>query len=274
LLLASEVFSNRFGTFLCDNEKERQDKVKPFAISLWSVLLRTGERETWRNPSYSPSLDLLVPRVCQANYVIWNEFWLRYHPLGAELNPNSSEAPDSRQQLSSLRPASPGLLSSTKDTSATVHGTTSSPNNSVAAPSGRQPPSAASAGGSADVAFASSWDFSSPRPAAAVAADASNADINAIISAAANSGNGASLRADATVPDTSAASQAPLPRMDARHLSSAAAPKENSPLAKFAADEDVFAMPAATSGAVRGLWGEEPALVYAEGDASLEDLVL
>lgn len=82
LRLANEVATNRFGTFLCDSEGERHEKVMPFSISLWSVLLRPEDKATWRNESYRPSQKVIVPNICQAGYVVWEEYWWRYHPRG------------------------------------------------------------------------------------------------------------------------------------------------------------------------------------------------
>lgn len=80
LRLADDVFSNKFGTFLCDSEREREAKAARSTVSLWSVLLSSEEVETWRNPAYSPGTNSFSPNVCQANYRIWEEYWWRYHP--------------------------------------------------------------------------------------------------------------------------------------------------------------------------------------------------
>jgi len=85
LRLAQEAISNRYGTFLCDSEKERSQKVMPFCISLWSVLLRPDDAATWRNPAYCPDRNPVIPSVCQANYIIWEEYWWRFHPRGQRL---------------------------------------------------------------------------------------------------------------------------------------------------------------------------------------------
>merc|ERR1719401_653596 len=39
LVLGKEVLSNRYGTFLTESEKERTEKIAPYTLSLWSVLL-------------------------------------------------------------------------------------------------------------------------------------------------------------------------------------------------------------------------------------------
>lgn len=82
LRLATEVLTNRYGTFLCDNEAERMSKVTPHTLSLWSALLHPDEAATWRNPYYAGDKPLLVPSVNQANFVIWEAYWFRYHQRG------------------------------------------------------------------------------------------------------------------------------------------------------------------------------------------------
>eukprot|EP00440_Ansanella_granifera_P072032 gb/GFBE01078169.1/.p1 GENE.gb/GFBE01078169.1/~~gb/GFBE01078169.1/.p1 ORF type:complete len:330 (+),score=75.72 gb/GFBE01078169.1/:1-990(+) len=82
LRLTQEVYSNLYGTFLCDNEQERLSKVQAHTVSLWSVLLRPDEVGSWRNPSYQEDRFPLVPSVCQANYVVWEAYWFRFHVRG------------------------------------------------------------------------------------------------------------------------------------------------------------------------------------------------
>uniref|UniRef100_A0A7S4SLR4 Myotubularin phosphatase domain-containing protein n=1 Tax=Alexandrium monilatum TaxID=311494 RepID=A0A7S4SLR4_9DINO len=82
LRLAQEAASNRYGTFLCDSERERAERVRPHTRSLWSALLRPEEASGWFNWDYRPTGRALVPNVCQANYAIWDAYWFRYHLRG------------------------------------------------------------------------------------------------------------------------------------------------------------------------------------------------
>merc|ERR1719277_2151385 len=52
----------------------------PFAVSIWSVLLRPDDAATWRNLRYKPDRGPVVPSVSQADYVKWDAYWWRYHP--------------------------------------------------------------------------------------------------------------------------------------------------------------------------------------------------
>eukprot|EP00931_Biecheleriopsis_adriatica_P066747 TRINITY_DN41035_c0_g1_i1.p1 TRINITY_DN41035_c0_g1~~TRINITY_DN41035_c0_g1_i1.p1 ORF type:complete len:749 (+),score=147.60 TRINITY_DN41035_c0_g1_i1:43-2289(+) len=83
LELEKEVFSNRFGTFLCDNEQERLQKVRSHTLSLWSALLKPDKISGWRNLGYMETRAPLIPSPCQANYITWEAYWFRYHVLGS-----------------------------------------------------------------------------------------------------------------------------------------------------------------------------------------------
>lgn len=85
LRLASEVTSNRYGTFLCDCEQKRHSEVASHTLSLWSILLSPAESTSWWNPSYRPSDKPFVPTVSQACFTIWEAYWFRFHPRGQRL---------------------------------------------------------------------------------------------------------------------------------------------------------------------------------------------
>eukprot|EP00927_Polykrikos_kofoidii_P078649 TRINITY_DN75456_c0_g1_i1.p1 TRINITY_DN75456_c0_g1~~TRINITY_DN75456_c0_g1_i1.p1 ORF type:complete len:771 (+),score=148.59 TRINITY_DN75456_c0_g1_i1:62-2314(+) len=96
LRLAHEAFSNRYGTFLCDSEAERLQKVAPFTFSLWTALLRPEELSSWRNPRYDSSCkEPLVPLIGQAVFTIWEAYWFRYHPNGQRLKAVAEAVGDS-----------------------------------------------------------------------------------------------------------------------------------------------------------------------------------
>jgi len=82
LTLAEEAFSSRYGSFLCDTERERSSDVMPFTLSLWSALQTPAVLETYRNPRYRPSSRTLTPIVSQVRFRVWEAFWFRYHPYG------------------------------------------------------------------------------------------------------------------------------------------------------------------------------------------------
>jgi len=85
LRLAHDALTNRYGTFLCDNEKERNMKVMPYTLSLWAELLRPEEIRTWRNSDYVLDDNPLIPDVSQVNFTVWEEYWFRFHPRGSRV---------------------------------------------------------------------------------------------------------------------------------------------------------------------------------------------
>lgn len=83
LHLATEATSNRFGTFLTDCERERNQSVASHTLSLWSWLL--SDASSWRNPNYQKRTKPIVPSVSQASFDVWEAYWFRYHPRGQSL---------------------------------------------------------------------------------------------------------------------------------------------------------------------------------------------
>merc|ERR1719454_1036879 len=83
LRLGAEATSNRYGTFLCDCERERLQAVSAHTLSLWAVLLR--EKDTWRNPNYQRTEKVLLLNVSQACFNIWEGYWFRYHPRAMKM---------------------------------------------------------------------------------------------------------------------------------------------------------------------------------------------
>merc|ERR1719499_570699 len=89
LRLAREALSSKYGTFLCDSEKERCEKVMPFTLSLWEELLRPEVASQWFNWDYQPTTEPLVPQICQATYAVWEEYWFRNHPRWQRIKPQA-----------------------------------------------------------------------------------------------------------------------------------------------------------------------------------------
>eukprot|EP00812_Abedinium_dasypus_P008372 NODE_2138_length_988_cov_277.232583.p1 GENE.NODE_2138_length_988_cov_277.232583~~NODE_2138_length_988_cov_277.232583.p1 ORF type:complete len:257 (-),score=59.48 NODE_2138_length_988_cov_277.232583:201-914(-) len=79
LRLAYEAFSNRYGTFLLNSDKERTRQVLPKTLSLWSELLRPEEVADWQNADFVPETAPLRPNVCQLDIAMWKQYWFRYH---------------------------------------------------------------------------------------------------------------------------------------------------------------------------------------------------
>merc|ERR1711879_287810 len=86
LFIGKEVFTNRYGTFLTDSERERH-MVGANTNSIWSVILYggpTGEGpvEEHVNSEYRPFVGqnrVLRPSPSQVNFKVWEDYWFRYH---------------------------------------------------------------------------------------------------------------------------------------------------------------------------------------------------
>lgn len=82
LQLAEDSMNCRYGSFLCDTDKERHDKVMPFTMCVWAHYSRPEVRENFDNPHFKPSSGCLIPRITQSRLKIWDAYWYRYHPSG------------------------------------------------------------------------------------------------------------------------------------------------------------------------------------------------
>lgn len=81
LFIAKEVYTNRYGTFITDSEKERKD-VMPRTLSIWAVILDAGSAgpaAEHLNPKYKKAEGILRPSPSQIRYEIWEDYWFRYH---------------------------------------------------------------------------------------------------------------------------------------------------------------------------------------------------
>eukprot|EP00391_Amoebophrya_sp_Ameob2_P007087 CAMPEP_0178993188 /NCGR_PEP_ID=MMETSP0795-20121207/6563_1 /TAXON_ID=88552 /ORGANISM="Amoebophrya sp., Strain Ameob2" /LENGTH=1215 /DNA_ID=CAMNT_0020685217 /DNA_START=247 /DNA_END=3894 /DNA_ORIENTATION=+ len=86
LLLDLAVFavSNRFGTFLADNERELTSLYAKKTRSVWSVLLGGADKkyvnERYEGRLPSVAVSFLPVGFSQPKLKLWERFWFRYHP--------------------------------------------------------------------------------------------------------------------------------------------------------------------------------------------------
>jgi len=81
MAVADEIYSCRFGTFLCDNERERVAAgIYERTYSLWDHL--DGHGQVFTNHYYSRVTQLLIPPLpCVLRQVtLWSDYHLRYSP--------------------------------------------------------------------------------------------------------------------------------------------------------------------------------------------------
>lgn len=105
LTIVDELYSCRFGTFLCNSEKERRDmvrqmpyfysnllfiivtivfniqKLKETTRSLWSLV--ADDRDAYLNSHYNMRTrdHVLIPNCSQRRIKLWKQYYLRYNPF-------------------------------------------------------------------------------------------------------------------------------------------------------------------------------------------------
>ncbi|XP_010180367.1 PREDICTED: myotubularin-related protein 9-like, partial [Mesitornis unicolor] len=79
LTLFDNAYASAYGTFLCNNEKERcLCKVKESTHSLWACLSQPGEREKYLNPLYSHNALVIWPSVEPQSIQLWQGLFFRW----------------------------------------------------------------------------------------------------------------------------------------------------------------------------------------------------
>ena len=83
--IASHIYSQRFGTFLMDCERERTaSSLHKRTVSLWTFLNTSKER--YINPLYDPKDDYILPNSSILNLSLWEEYHLMWTPFKRTLN--------------------------------------------------------------------------------------------------------------------------------------------------------------------------------------------
>lgn len=79
IALFEHAYSSQFGTFLCNNEGERQAaKLKSKTISLWSHLNQADILKPLLNPMYEANSSVLWPSVASQSLVLWPGLFLKW----------------------------------------------------------------------------------------------------------------------------------------------------------------------------------------------------
>jgi hypothetical protein len=81
LFLCNEIYSNKYGTFLCNSEKDLINyNVKETTLSIWSDIIR--EKNKYINDIYK-QLNEPINIKGEMQYLnIWNEYFFQYDKLG------------------------------------------------------------------------------------------------------------------------------------------------------------------------------------------------
>lgn len=77
LYLCDNLYSCRFGNFLCNNEKENNETSKT-TISIFSYISKYSY--LFKNPLYEYNTEVLIPtdREINCNLSLWKEYFLRW----------------------------------------------------------------------------------------------------------------------------------------------------------------------------------------------------
>ncbi|XP_076017629.1 myotubularin-related protein 9-like isoform X2 [Genypterus blacodes] len=79
LRLASEAYASNYGTFICNNDQEREAQgVKTKTHCLFQALLKPSEREQYTNPLYEPTKLAIWPSIHPQSLQLWRGFFLRW----------------------------------------------------------------------------------------------------------------------------------------------------------------------------------------------------
>lgn len=71
-ILFDHSFASQYGTFLCDNEREREAlKLHSKTTSLWSYLNRPDVLKSLLNPIYEPNQSVIWPSVAPISITVW-----------------------------------------------------------------------------------------------------------------------------------------------------------------------------------------------------------
>ncbi|KAF6031748.1 MTMR9 [Bugula neritina] len=79
ILLFDNAYCSKYGTFLCNNQKERKmNKLHEKTISLWSYVNQPDFLKTYLNPLYEPNSDVIFPSVAPQSLCLWKRLYMRH----------------------------------------------------------------------------------------------------------------------------------------------------------------------------------------------------
>ena len=81
LYLSDEIYSNKFGTFLFNSEKELNDNLaKDITVSIWSEIILNKKK--YINPFYKYIKEPLIIKGEVQYLIIWKSFFYKYIKMG------------------------------------------------------------------------------------------------------------------------------------------------------------------------------------------------
>ncbi|ELU07118.1 hypothetical protein CAPTEDRAFT_168491 [Capitella teleta] len=89
IMLFKHAYASQFGTFLCNNERDRAVyQVKDKTVSLWSYINRPEVLTKFLNALYDPNASVIWPSVAPQSLQLWTglyQQWQKYHPVQREV---------------------------------------------------------------------------------------------------------------------------------------------------------------------------------------------
>ena len=102
LFIIEHVYSCRYGTFLCDSEKEATEKkINEKTISLWTII--NEKRDEYLNVYYRMNSQVLYPSCSIRKLQIWSAYYLRFITSQHPKEFTQSVTKPAFQELISLR---------------------------------------------------------------------------------------------------------------------------------------------------------------------------
>ena len=81
LFLSEEIYSNKYGTFLFNSEKElEENEAKQITVSIWSDIFLNKKK--YINPHYKYIKEPLIVKGEVQYLIIWKEFFYKYINIG------------------------------------------------------------------------------------------------------------------------------------------------------------------------------------------------
>lgn len=78
VIILQHAYSSQFGTFLCNNERERRHyRLSKKTVSLWTYLARPEVLGNFLNPMYDPNPRVLWPSVAPQSLSLWSGLYQR-----------------------------------------------------------------------------------------------------------------------------------------------------------------------------------------------------
>lgn len=98
LFLAHHVYTCKYGTFLCNNDLDREKmSIQTKTVSIWSYV--NTNLEQFKSLYYEPTDKKLCPTSSLAVLKFWKEYFLQYSPMAKNCHTQGSSSQKSVYQV-------------------------------------------------------------------------------------------------------------------------------------------------------------------------------